>query len=134
MTGKLTKPERAKFDGSNYLPVLATKINNYLPVLATKINNAHKQARQAAKASLERAIEAGEYLIEAKECVGHGDWLAWLADNVTFSDRSAQAYMRLTRHKDEITKSATVADLTMREGIEAIATPRPRDVILAFAC
>ncbi len=68
--------------------------------LAKQINIAHKQARQAAKASLERAIEAGQYLIEAKECVGHGDWLAWLADNVLFSERSAQAYMRCARHKD----------------------------------
>ena len=111
--------------------------SNYLPVLATKINNAHRQAREAAKVSLQRAIEVGEYLIEAKEQVGHGDWLAWLTDNVAFSDRSAQAYMQCARHKDEInTKTAAAADLTLREGLETISFEgrRTRDLfpILAF--
>ena len=49
--------------------------SNRLPVLATEINDACGRARVAMKRSLAHAIEAGDYLLEAKEQVSHGDWL-----------------------------------------------------------
>ena len=42
-------------------------------------------------------IEIGRRLCEAKELVGHGEWLKWLEKETPFSDRHAQNYMRIFR-------------------------------------
>ena len=109
----------------NGLPGKPATNSNRLPVLAGEINRAHKAAREAAQTSLERAIEAGERLIEAKALVAHGQWLPWLKELCDLSERSAQVYMRLARHKDVTnTKSAAVADLTMRAAVAEITEPK----------
>lgn len=90
-----------------------TDSSNRLPVLASEIRDAVGEAQRHAKATLAAAISAGEKLIEAKALVVHGEWLPWLKANVAISERSAQAYMRLARNKDEVTKSAGSADLTI---------------------
>jgi hypothetical protein len=69
--------------------------NNRLPVLAEEIRRSHDQARLAARTSLAHAIEAGEKLIEAKAHLPHGQWLPWLREHVSISERSAQVYIRL---------------------------------------
>jgi hypothetical protein len=76
---------------------------NRLVVLAGQIKLAHANAESA----VQHGIRAGEALIEAKSLLDHGAWLPWLAANVGFSERTAQAYMRVAR----LSKSATVADL-----------------------
>lgn len=99
--------------------------NNRLPVLAAEIQRAHEAARQHAGAALAHAIEAGERLIEAKDKIKHGGWIAWLGDNTDLPDRTARVYMRLARHKDVIDiKSATVADLTIRGAVAEITEPK----------
>lgn len=108
--------------------------SNRLPILAAEINRAHAQARAAARTSLKRAIEAGDRLLEAKAVIGHGGWLEWLAANVSFSERTAQTYMRLASKKPEL-KSAATADLTIEGAVEAIAgrtapPARPRMMML----
>src|SRR5262245_8311082 len=69
--------------------------------LAQQINGAHAAAQHSLRASVEHAIRAGELLIEAKRTIksatGHGSWTTWLAENVEFSERLAQSYMRLAR-------------------------------------
>ncbi len=92
--------------------------DNRLPVLADEINRAHRKARSAARMSLKHAIAAGDFLLEAKEAAGHGKWLEWFSINVVFSERTAQDYMRLARHRDKLPpKSAAAADLTIRAAI-----------------
>jgi hypothetical protein len=86
-------------------------MSNRLPVLAAMIREAHDAARIAARFSAERAIEAGNLLIEAKATIGHGHWLPWLKQHVGVSERTAQGYMRIARLG---LKSATVADLGLR--------------------
>ena len=95
--------------------------------LAQKINEHHDEAKQAIKKGLEHAIAAGKLLLEAKEMVPHGKWLPWLEANCTVSERSAQLYMRVSRESKIIeAKSATVADLTLRDGLKAL-TVLPRE-------
>jgi Protein of unknown function (DUF3102) len=67
------------------------------PSIADRINAAHVECEKSLRASVEHAICAGELLLEAKKTIGHGDWTAWLAENIKFSDRLAQAYMRIAR-------------------------------------
>jgi hypothetical protein len=87
--------------------------------LAEQINSAHEAAEQSLRASVEHAVRAGQLLIEAKRVHGrHGQWIAWLQQNIKFSDRLAQAYMRLARLPVE--KRNAVADLPLREALSAI--------------
>jgi hypothetical protein len=88
---------------------------NRLPVLAAEVREAHQGVREAAKNAVERAIEAGRALIEAKSLLDHGQWLPWLKTHCSIPERTAQLYMRTAKTVDELgLKSATVADLGLR--------------------
>ena len=51
---------------------------------------------------------------EAKEQVKHGQWLLWLDEHCAITERTAQLYMRIARHKEALeSKSASFADLTL---------------------
>jgi hypothetical protein len=81
--------------------------SNRLTILAVEINRAHTAAQEAVKVSVERAIEAGHALIEAKSLVKHGDWLPFLKEAGT-PERTAQRYIALANSG---LKSDTVSDL-----------------------
>jgi hypothetical protein len=73
-----------------------------LESLATVANEAHVCGQEAVRKSLAHFRTAGEALIEAKRCVGHGRWLTWLEANVIFSYRQASRYMLLARNWDKL--------------------------------
>jgi len=86
--------------------------SNSLADLAARINAEHEAATSFMQQSLDRAIRAGELLIEAKKQLNkHGGWLAWLRGNCQVPERTAQLYMHIARNADEI---RNVADLTLR--------------------
>ena len=60
-----------------------------------EINSLHKNVFEAFHLGLDGAIRIGELLIECKKEVGHGGWMQWMTDNLTFSYRTAGNYMRL---------------------------------------
>lgn len=73
-----------------------------LGILARKINEAHDVAREAAEDAtgamqhaIKHAAEAGKLLAEAKEKVGHGGWIEWLAENFKGTRQTAAKYMRV---------------------------------------
>ena len=94
------------------------KNSNRLSVLAADIQAAHHEIQASAELMAERAIAAGNMLIEAKAALPHGQWQAWLNDHVGMSDRSARRYMQISRSGLE---TATVADLGIRAAAEALA-------------
>jgi hypothetical protein len=95
-----------------------------LATLAARIAAEHRAFVAAVKRGLEHAIAAGHLLIKAKDRLGHGKWLPWLSDHCQVPERTAQLYMRLARHAPELArKSATVADLTVREAASLITAP-----------
>ena len=53
-------------------------------------------------------IEIGKRLIEAKELVGHGNWLNYLKEKVDFTDQVAKRFMRIAR---EFPNSLAINDL-----------------------
>ena len=92
--------------------------------IATEINTAHNKVVEACRASVGHAMKAGELLIQAKSMVVHGEWQNWLEDNCTFSERTSQAYMRLSREypKLEGSKAQRVADLPLRDAMNAVSS------------
>jgi hypothetical protein len=101
--------------------------SNRLPILASSINEHLKAAETATRHGLEHAIAAGLLLLEAKELVGHGEWLAWLQANCRLGQRQAQTYMRLARnrHRLEAVENAATAHLTIGAAEALVGRPRP---------
>lgn len=95
-----------------------------LESLAATINRCICDAEKSARTAMDLALEAGHNLNLAKEQVPHGQWNAWLAENVTAAPRTAQAYMRLAREVPlmSVEEAQRVADLPLREAVKAIAT------------
>jgi hypothetical protein len=84
--------------------------------LAARITAEHSAVSIALSDSVRHAVAAGEMLIEAKAQVPHGQWLPWLRDNCTMSERTAQLYMRCAKSREDIEKRmGGGADLTLAE-------------------
>jgi hypothetical protein len=98
-----------------------------LPILATSINDHLRAADAATRRGIEHAIAAGGLLIEAKELVAHGEWLAWLEANCHVGARHAQTYMRLARnrHKLDAIKNESSAYLTIAAAEALVGRPKP---------
>jgi hypothetical protein len=58
--------------------------------IALHVEAEHRAAVDAAHNAIERASACGRLLIQAKARVGHGQWLAWVADHLSFRDRHAR--------------------------------------------
>lgn len=101
----------------------ATTVTRPLATLAREINKESAAVEQSLKAGLDHARRAGDLLMRAKAQLAHGEWLPWLAANCTLSARTAQAYMRIARNWTELSKYATVADLTFRDGLKLLGEP-----------
>lgn len=93
--------------------------------LAQKINEAHRACEKAGAAALEYALRCGEMLIKAKQQTKHGNWLTWLGENFAGSEDTAQNYMRLARHREDIVEPNTehVRYSGVREALSALAAP-----------
>jgi hypothetical protein len=91
-------------------------ITKNLAQLAEQINAEHASALSAARTALEHARRAGQLLAEAKKQCPHGQWLPWLKANVSFSERTAQKYLRLAERWEELTAKAPYgADMNDRK-------------------
>jgi Protein of unknown function (DUF3102) len=82
--------------------------------LATKINETYAEglslahgAKEQAFLAIKKVIECGQYLIEAKQAVGYGNFRSWLDSHVTtLSSETANRYMRLASTPPEQLKDA----------------------------
>ena len=69
-------------------------ISNALADLAERVREAHEASATAERTSIEKAIEAGHLLIEAKDTCAHSDWLFFLA-RAAVAERKAQRLMQI---------------------------------------
>ena len=102
--------------------------DNRLPELAERIKHDHKAIRDAlnVKNLVPKAIKIGEWLIEAKLKLDHGQWLPYLKDKCGLSDRTSSRYMSLHNNKAKLEeaqklKSATLADMTLSDADKIIS-------------
>lgn len=65
-------------------------------------------------------IEIGKELTAAKNEVPHGQWQAWLQDNFSLSQSTAQRFMKCA---ERFGKSATLRDLNYGQMIQILALP-----------
>jgi hypothetical protein len=91
---------------------------------AKRIEAEHRAAIGAARTAIEHAFECGRLLIEAKEQVGHGGWLAWVEGHLSFGARQAAKYMRLHRHRGHLANRTCGSDLGVNAAVGLLATPK----------
>lgn len=65
-------------------------------------------------------LSIGQRLIEAKAMLPHGDWLPWLTEQVEFSERQAQRFMRLAQ---EWRNPTALSDLGATKALTLLALP-----------
>jgi hypothetical protein len=83
--------------------------------LVDKINVGHQEIVGASKDIIEKACATGKLLLEAKNRVKHGDWQKWMADNLRFTERTAQKYMLIATHEKKWRgKTDSESDLTLQ--------------------
>jgi hypothetical protein len=96
-----------------------------LGVLAEEINAEHRAFVGTFRKTVEHGIRAGELLAAAKAECTHGTWLPWLEENFEGAPRTAQEYMRLSNHRDEIrANTRDSAHLSIGGALKEIAAPR----------
>ena len=77
----------------------------------------------------EAILDIGARLIEAKGMLSHGEWLPWLTEQVEFSERTAQRFMRLAQ---EWSNPTTLSDLGASKALALLALPpEERDQFIA---
>jgi len=90
-------------------------------LLADAIVAEHQAAQRAWEDAVTHAIECGRLLLQAKESVGHGQWMKWLENHFPASVRTAQNYMRLARHE---ANAQAAAHLGVDGALRTLAPPK----------
>jgi hypothetical protein len=100
----------------------AYELNIYARCIAIE----HEAAAAALQSALAHAIAAGEYLLEAKRKVKHGQWLKWLA-TIEIPKRTAAHYMALARRRKHLCdENGNVLPLSVNEAIDRLKHPAER--------
>ena len=77
----------------------------------------------------EAILTIGRCLIEAKEMLPHGEWLPWLNEKVSYSERTARRFMQMYR---QLSNRPALADLGASKALALLALPeKDRDEFLA---
>ncbi|MCO7120574.1 DUF3102 domain-containing protein [Ihubacter massiliensis] len=70
-----------------------------LPVIISEIKTIEAQVY---KTAIDGAAEIGARLLEAKEQVGHGNWITWCEENLNYTPRQAQNFIKIhENYRDE---------------------------------
>jgi hypothetical protein len=67
-----------------------------------EIAHLHDEIYQQTMAILPKIMRVGELLVIQKQKLPHGYFNSWINENLPFSSRTAQNYMRVFRHKEQI--------------------------------
>jgi hypothetical protein len=105
-------------------PAVVVQAEAPLAELARRINAGHAEVEGLGRACLQRILEVGGWLLEAKAGVGHGEWLPWVAANLSFTDRQARKYMEVARDPELLGKSEPGSDLTLSAALGQVGGAR----------
>ena len=78
---------------------------------------------EAREKAVEYGIKIGQRLNEAKGLVPHGEWSNWLENEVHFSQRTAERFMKLYEESDTIAKSTTLSNLSISNALRLLSVP-----------
>jgi hypothetical protein len=90
--------------------------------LAEKINAEHRACEQAAATAVEHAMNAGDYLEEAKAGLAHGEFLPWLKENFEGSRQTADVYRKLASNRERL-NCQRAGNLSIRGALAELSAP-----------
>lgn len=99
---------------------LAARMSEGLRDSARSIEDITGEILDLKKTAGDAILAIGNRLIEAKGILSHGEWLPWLTEQVEFSERTAQNFMRLAK---EWSNPQTLADLGSSKALTLLALP-----------
>lgn len=105
---------------------LTISLNLSLDDIAERIVEAHDSTLSALRTSVQRAIDVGQLLALAKQKLGHGKLLPWLASNCGFSGATARRYMRLAKRLPDL-KLLNVSNLGLSDAYRLIEGPPAKE-------
>ncbi|MCJ7447963.1 MAG: DUF3102 domain-containing protein [Bacteroidales bacterium] len=79
-------------------------------ITAKKINTLHEGIMSLLHQGIEKAVEIGELLTGKKAELQHGEFGIWIKDNLIFTDRTAQRYMKLFENKDKVLQTGNISE------------------------
>lgn len=79
--------------------------------------------QQAQASALASACQIGKRLVEAKALVDHGEWGDYLKNEVSYSQSTANNFMRLYRELGENPNSQALGNLSPTQALSLIALP-----------
>ena len=95
--------------------------------LTAEANIQYKQAESLAAMSLTMLAEVGRKITEIKKRIPYGEFENWCADNLVFSKRQAEQYMKLASKIDDensiFSKTQTFADVGISRVWALLAAP-----------
>jgi hypothetical protein len=109
-------------DGRAADPVLQFDYDALPPDAAAAAISTRDRIRSTMRASF---IEIGQALIEAKGAMPHGAWGLWLRAEFSWTDRTAQSFMRAARWSEDKNEIIAVLPPTVVMALAAPSTPEP---------
>jgi hypothetical protein len=105
--------------------IMPTESALSLAELANEIRSGVETLHQTTRNALRIAFSVGNALLQARAQVVPGRWAKWLKANCFMSQRSADLYMQVAQHRDELEeRMAEVPTLSLRAAARWIAKPR----------
>jgi len=83
----------------------------------------HNEIEASEKVNLGKAYSIGELLLETKKRIKHGHFGSWMAEYLPFSKRTAQNYMKLFLHREELEKQGVQSLTEAYAHLKGEATP-----------
>lgn len=102
---------------------MLTSYSLQLKQLADTVHAGLAAITRAESSKLAIALDIGDALAKAKVLAGHGNWLAWL-EFTSLSARTAEIYIKLAAHREQIANSQHAANLTIRAALRLIGAAR----------
>ena len=102
-------------------------MNNIITTTGRNINTITAEivtiSNQAAQMVYMSMVEIGRRLVEAKSMVDHGEWGDYLKNEVQFSQRTANNFMRVYERSQDGSNSQTFANLSYSKVVKLLALP-----------
>ena len=117
---KWKEAEEAEYEARMSLP--AEPAERTIETITEDILDAQRRGGEA-------ILTIGRCLIEAKEMLPHGEWLPWLNEKVSYSDRTARRFMQMYR---QLSNRPALANLGASKALALLALPeKDRDEFLS---
>lgn len=113
---------------ANTAHAVVAEAQERLAQLAEKAKEAHQAAQDSAATAVERALEAGRALLEARDLCPHGTWIPWLKEHFKQEVGTARSYMRAAKRWHILAaRCPNAAQLPLREVLKLLSKLFPHD-------